>query len=96
MIKIGIAGCGGRMGRTLLAEVLATEGVMLAAGADRSGADVVGRDLGELAGHTAIGIKAVDSAPGLVRRRRRGDRLHRARRDRGPCRASPKPRARPW
>lgn len=65
MIKIGIAGCGGRMGRTLLAEVLATEGVMLAAGADRSGADVVGRDLGELAGHTAIGIKAVDSAQAL-------------------------------
>lgn len=60
MIKIGIAGCGGRMGRALLAEVLATDGVMLAAGAERPGDAAVGRDLGELAGAAAIGIKAVD------------------------------------
>lgn len=60
MIKIGIAGCGGRMGRTLLAEVLTTEGVALAAGAERAGDAAVGRDLGELAGRTAIGVKATD------------------------------------
>ena len=60
MIKIGIAGCGGRMGRALLAETLATEGLGLAAGAERAGDPVVGRDLGELAGKTAIGIKAGD------------------------------------
>ncbi len=62
MIKIGIAGCGGRMGRTLLAETLATEGVTLAAGAERAGAEAVGRDLGELAGRTALGIIATDDA----------------------------------
>ena len=48
------------MGRTLLAEVLATEGLKLAAGAERTGAGIVGRDLGELAGSMPIGVKATD------------------------------------
>jgi 4-hydroxy-tetrahydrodipicolinate reductase len=65
MIKIGIAGCGGRMGRTLLAEVLSTDGVNLAAGAERAGDAAVGRDLGELAGRTAIGVKATDDIKAL-------------------------------
>ena len=62
MIKIGIAGCGGRMGRTLIAEVLATDGAALAGGAERPGDAAVGRDLGELAGRDSIGIKAVHDA----------------------------------
>ncbi|HEY1722666.1 MAG TPA: 4-hydroxy-tetrahydrodipicolinate reductase [Magnetospirillaceae bacterium] len=64
-MKIGIAGCGGRMGRTLLAEVLSTDGVNLAAGAERAGDAAVGRDLGELAGRTAIGVKATDDIKAL-------------------------------
>jgi len=62
LIKIGIAGCGGRMGRMLLAETLATDGVALAAGAERAGDRAVGRDLGELAGLGPVGVKAVDDA----------------------------------
>jgi 4-hydroxy-tetrahydrodipicolinate reductase len=65
VIKIGIAGCGGRMGRTLLAEVLATDGVTLAGGAERAGDAAVGRDLGELAGRAAIGVKATDDSRAL-------------------------------
>jgi 4-hydroxy-tetrahydrodipicolinate reductase len=65
MIKIGIAGCGGRMGRTLLAEVLATEGAVLAAGAERAGDAAIGRDLGDLAGHGPIGIKATEDSRAL-------------------------------
>jgi 4-hydroxy-tetrahydrodipicolinate reductase len=59
-IKIGIAGCGGRMGRMLLAETLATQGVALVAGVERAGDAAVGQDLGILAGGRAIGIVASD------------------------------------
>ena len=58
MIRIGVAGCGGRMGRALLAEALATEGLALVAGGERAGDPAVGRDLGELAGKLGTGIKA--------------------------------------
>jgi len=58
MTKIGIAGCGGRMGRALIAEVLATPGARLAAGAERPGDPAIGHDLGELVGGPAQGIVA--------------------------------------
>ncbi len=60
MIRIGVAGCGGRMGRTLLAEAIKTDGLVLAAGTERAGDAAVGRDLGELAGGLAINVKASD------------------------------------
>ena len=65
MIKIGIAGCGGRMGRTLIAETLATEGAQLAGGIERAGDAVVGRDLGELAGRERLGVAASADADAL-------------------------------
>lgn len=66
MTKIGIAGCGGRMGRMLLAEVLATPGATLAGGVERAGAEAVGRDLGELAGQKPLGMRAGDDAEALL------------------------------
>ena len=55
----------------------------------------VGRDLGELAGLGALGIMAGDdlarSSP-----RRRGDRFHRAGRDRRPCREAARAAASRW
>jgi len=48
-VRIGILGCGGRMGRMLLAEVAATEGCVVAGGVDAPGSAAVGRDLRELA-----------------------------------------------
>jgi 4-hydroxy-tetrahydrodipicolinate reductase len=57
-IAIGIIGCGGRMGRMLIAEAHATAGCRVAAGIEAAGSAVIGRDLGELAGLGALGIAA--------------------------------------
>jgi 4-hydroxy-tetrahydrodipicolinate reductase len=55
---IGISGCGGRMGRMLVAEVQGTEGCRVAGGIDAPGSDAIGRDLGTLAGIDALGLVA--------------------------------------
>lgn len=59
-VRIGILGCGGRMGRQLLAGVMDTPGAQLAGGSERPGSAVVGQDLGVLAGREALGRSAVD------------------------------------
>lgn len=56
MVKIGIVGCAGRMGRMLIQEVLAAEGCVLAGGTEREGGDAVGRDLGDLVGAGPLGV----------------------------------------
>ena len=62
-IKVGVVGCGGRMGRMLVAEAQATEGCRVAAGSEASGSPLIGEDLGALAGVGALGIKvAADAA----------------------------------
>jgi len=55
--RIGIVGCGGRMGRMLIAEVAATEGAALAGGTEHA-ASLHGRDLGSLAGLAPLGVAA--------------------------------------
>lgn len=57
-MRIGIIGCGGRMGRTLLREVLRTPGAQLAGGLERAQSPLHGHDLGILAGEEPIGIVA--------------------------------------
>jgi 4-hydroxy-tetrahydrodipicolinate reductase len=57
-IGIGIIGCGGRMGRMLLAEVHGTPNCRIAGGIEAKGSPDLGRDLGELAGLGAIGMAA--------------------------------------
>ncbi|MGM0476533.1 MAG: 4-hydroxy-tetrahydrodipicolinate reductase [Pseudomonadota bacterium] len=59
MAKIGILGAGGRMGRALVTAVTATDGVELAAAVDHPEADVVGTDVGLLAGLGPLGIVVV-------------------------------------
>jgi 4-hydroxy-tetrahydrodipicolinate reductase len=66
-IRMGIIGCGGRMGRMLVAEIAAGEGCVLAGGCARPGSGVVGRDLGEVAGIAKLGIAIGDSAEDLIR-----------------------------
>ena len=44
--RIGVIGCGGRMGRMLIADIVATEGCELAGGAAKPGSNSVGHDLG--------------------------------------------------
>jgi 4-hydroxy-tetrahydrodipicolinate reductase len=64
-IGIGILGCGGRMGRLLLAGALDMPGARLAGGSERPGSDAVGVDLGVLAGRPAVGMAATDDPKAL-------------------------------
>jgi 4-hydroxy-tetrahydrodipicolinate reductase len=62
-IRIGVVGCGGRMGRLLVAEAHAADGCRVVAGSEAPASPLVGQDLGTLAGIAALGIKVVgDSA----------------------------------
>ena len=59
-LRIAIAGAGGRMGTANIAAVSATDGLVLAAAFERSGAAAVGRDAGEQAGLPPLGIMITD------------------------------------
>ncbi len=58
MIRIGIAGAGGRMGRLLVQVVAARSDVSVASGSVRAGTALAGADLGAIAGIAPIGIAA--------------------------------------
>jgi 4-hydroxy-tetrahydrodipicolinate reductase len=62
-IRMGVIGCGGRMGRMLVAEIAASEGCVLSGGTVTPGSAHGGSDLGELAGIGRIGV-AAGNAPG--------------------------------
>ena len=64
-MTFAVAGCAGRMGAALMAEVLGTAGCTLVAGSESPGHDAVGRDLGELAGAGALGVACVDAPDAL-------------------------------
>lgn len=64
-MKIGIVGCAGRMGRMLIAEVLATDGLEIAGGTEQPGNAAIGEDLGALAGAGALGVQATEDASAL-------------------------------
>ena len=59
-MRIGVAGCAGRMGRMLMQTVLETTGASLAGGIERPGHSAVGGDLGALAGVAPTGIRVGD------------------------------------
>ena len=65
--RMGVIGCGGRMGRMLLAEIAATEGCALAGGCAKPGSGYVNQDIGELAGIGRLGISVGDNAEKLIR-----------------------------
>jgi 4-hydroxy-tetrahydrodipicolinate reductase len=66
-IRMGVIGCGGRMGRMLVSEIAAGDGCVLSGGTTTPGSAHIGSDLGELAGIGKIGLVA-GSAPGeLIR-----------------------------
>jgi 4-hydroxy-tetrahydrodipicolinate reductase len=66
-IKMGVIGCGGRMGRMLMAEIAATEGCVLSGGTAAPGSAHSGSDLGELAGIGRIGVAAGNGPGELLR-----------------------------
>jgi len=55
-LRIGITGAAGRMGRTLIEAVHASEDLQLAAALERAGATALGVDAGDLAGLGNIGV----------------------------------------
>jgi 4-hydroxy-tetrahydrodipicolinate reductase len=63
-MRLIVAGAGGRMGRTLVSAIAATEGAVLAGAIEAPGATAIGRDAGELAGLGRNGIAiGTDLAP---------------------------------
>ena len=66
-MRLIVAGAGGRMGRTLIQAIAATDGAILAGAVDAPGSAAIGRDAGELAGLGVNGIKiTADPAPLLA------------------------------
>ncbi len=65
IMKIGIVGCGGRMGRMLVAEVVATAGCELAGGTEAPNSPLIGQDVAELAGLAAAGVAVGSDAEAL-------------------------------
>jgi 4-hydroxy-tetrahydrodipicolinate reductase len=65
--KMGVVGCGGRMGRMLVAEIAATEGCSVAGGSEAPGSGHVNQDIGELAGIGRIGIPIGETVEKLMR-----------------------------
>jgi 4-hydroxy-tetrahydrodipicolinate reductase len=65
--KIGVVGCGGRMGRMLVGEIAATEGCAIAGGSEAPGSGYVNQDIGELAGLGRIGIPVGETVDKLMR-----------------------------
>ena len=65
-MRVGVLGCGGRMGRAVLREVIGAEGCALVGGVARPGSAVLGQDLGLLAGLDPVGIAATDDAAAVI------------------------------
>src|ERR1700722_15097460 len=65
--KMGVVGCGGRMGRMLVAEIAATEGCSVAGGSEAPGSGYVNQDIGELAGIGRTGIPTGETVEKVIR-----------------------------
>jgi len=71
-MRLIVAGAGGRMGRTLIHAIAATDGVTLAGAVEAGDSAVIGRDAGELAG---LGKNGVTVAAGIEPLLERADGL---------------------
>src|SRR5262249_24083811 len=65
-MRLIVAGAGGRMGRTLIHAIAATDGATLAGAVDAPGSAVIGRDAGELAGLGRNGIEVAAAVESLL------------------------------
>lgn len=63
--RIGVVGCAGRMGRTLVRTIATTDGCAVGGGSERPGNPAVGRDLGTLAGLEPLGLPVGDDPDDL-------------------------------
>jgi 4-hydroxy-tetrahydrodipicolinate reductase len=57
VIRVAIAGAGGRMGRTLVQAVTEAEGLAVTVASERAGSSLLGADVGELAGVGRLGVE---------------------------------------
>lgn len=64
-MRVGVVGCGGRMGRRLIAAVVADAEAELIGAVARSGSDVQGMDAGLLAGVEPLNLRIGDDPVGL-------------------------------
>ena len=55
-VKIGIVGCAGRMGLTLIRQILDSDSATLSGGTERAGSDALGKDVATLAGGDPCGL----------------------------------------
>ena len=65
--RMGVVGCGGRMGRMLIAEIAATDGCAVAGGSEAPGSGYVNQDIGELAGIGRIGVPIGENVEKLIK-----------------------------
>ena len=63
--RIGVTGCAGRMGTTLLRQIAGTGGCVIAGGSEAAGHPSVGQDVGRAAGLDETGIKITGEAAEL-------------------------------
>lgn len=66
MIKVGITGASGRMGRALIEAVTTGEGVQVVAAVERPGSSVIGADVGEIAAIGKLNVPIVDDLRAVV------------------------------
>jgi 4-hydroxy-tetrahydrodipicolinate reductase len=66
MIKVGITGASGRMGRALIEAVSNAEGMTVAAAVERPGSPVIAADAGEIAGVGKLNVPIVDDLRAVV------------------------------
>ncbi len=60
MLKIAVAGAGGRMGKSLVQSITEDDDTVLVTATDRPGSSLLGVDAGELAGVGTLGVALVD------------------------------------
>ena len=64
--KVGIIGAAGRMGRAITQQVTKTDGCIVVAACDKRETNLVGSDVGELAGISSVGVKLVEDASSVI------------------------------
>ncbi len=66
MVRVAVAGCSGRMGRTLIEACQENEQLILGAATERAGSALLGVDAGEMAGVGCLSVAIVDDLAKVV------------------------------
>jgi 4-hydroxy-tetrahydrodipicolinate reductase len=66
-LRIGIAGCAGRMGQMLARTIGETAGVVVAGGSERPDSPAIGKDIGEIGGFGRVGVTVVGDPAAMFR-----------------------------